>query len=50
MAFAGAKFANSLLDALSGKKGIVECAYVKSEVAKDFGVDFFSSPVELGVR
>jgi len=46
MAYAGARFANSVLRALNGEKGIVECTYVESEVVP--GVAFFSSPVELG--
>lgn len=48
MAYAGAHFVNRLLQAASGKKGIVECTFVESPVAKKDGVDFFASPVELG--
>ncbi|KAE9554492.1 hypothetical protein FO519_002303 [Halicephalobus sp. NKZ332] len=45
MAFAGARFVQGLIDALQGKKN-VQCTYVQSDVVK--GVDFFSTPVELG--
>lgn len=49
MAYAGARFVNSLLDAIVLKKsGVVECAFVQSDVAKELGVEFFASPVELG--
>lgn len=48
MAQAGERFTSSLLKALSGQKGIVEPAYVLSPVAKDKGVEFFSTNVELG--
>ncbi|KAI8925714.1 lactate/malate dehydrogenase [Entophlyctis helioformis] len=48
MAQAGARFANSLLKALNGQKGIVEPTYVYSPVAKKDGVDFFATNVELG--
>ncbi|KAJ3410962.1 malate DEHYDROGENASE, NAD-dependent [Chytridiales sp. JEL 0842] len=47
MAFAGARFANSLLDAsVLKKQGITECTYVKSDVVP--GLDYFSTVVELG--
>jgi malate dehydrogenase len=46
MAFAGARFANRLLQAMAGEKGIVECAYVESSVIP--GVKYFASNVELG--
>ncbi|RKF81520.1 Malate dehydrogenase, mitochondrial [Golovinomyces cichoracearum] len=48
MAMAGARFADSLLKAASGKKGIVEPAFVDSPLFKDQGVEFFASGVELG--
>ncbi|KAI9205907.1 malate dehydrogenase, NAD-dependent [Polychytrium aggregatum] len=48
MAQAGARFTVSLLEALSGKKNVVEPSYVFSEVAKKDGVEWFSSNVELG--
>jgi len=48
MAFAGAHFLNRLLQAASGKKGIVECTFVESPVAAKDGCEFFASPVELG--
>ncbi|XP_068146875.1 uncharacterized protein [Drosophila tropicalis] len=45
MAFAGAKFVDSLLRALNGEEGLVECAYVASDLTD---APFFASPVELG--
>ncbi|PWY90651.1 malate dehydrogenase, NAD-dependent [Aspergillus heteromorphus CBS 117.55] len=48
MAFAGARFADSLLKAANGEKGIVEPTFVDSPLFKDQGVDFFASKVELG--
>ncbi|KAJ3192219.1 Malate dehydrogenase, cytoplasmic [Irineochytrium annulatum] len=50
MAQAGARFTNSLLEALHGQKGIVEPTYVQSPVASKDGVEFFSTNVELGVN
>ena len=49
MAYAAASFSNSLLKALSGEKGVVECAYVESPLFKG-QADFFASPVELGTE
>lgn len=47
MAYAGARFVDSLLQASVLKKtGIVECTYIKSDVAE--GLDYFSTQVELG--
>ncbi|KIX96930.1 uncharacterized protein Z520_07044 [Fonsecaea multimorphosa CBS 102226] len=48
MAMAGARFAESLLKAAQGEKGVVECTFVDSPLYKDQGIDFFSSKVELG--
>jgi len=48
MAYAGAHFMNRLLQAVSGKKGIVECTFVESPFAAKDGCEFFASPVELG--
>jgi len=45
MAYAGAVFTEKVLRAANGEKGIIECTYVQSTVAK---TQFFSSPVELG--
>ena len=50
MAYAGAKFTNSLLRGLNGEKGVVTPTFVKSPLYEDKGIDFFSSNVELGVR
>lgn len=48
MAFAGARFADSLLRAAQGEKGVIEPTFVDSPLYKDQGVDFFASRVELG--
>lgn len=48
MAFAGARFAESLLKAAQGEKGVIEPTFVESPLYKDQGVDFFASKVELG--
>ncbi|KAI4122301.1 MAG: hypothetical protein LQ347_006546 [Umbilicaria vellea] len=48
MAMAGARFAESLLKAAQGQKGVVEPTFVDSPLYKDEGIDFFSSKVELG--
>ncbi|CAK39307.1 malate dehydrogenase, mitochondrial [Aspergillus awamori] len=48
MAMAGARFADSLLRAANGEKGIVEPTFVESPLFKDQGVNFFASKVELG--
>ena len=49
MAYAGAKFTNSLLRGLNGEKGVITPTFVKNALFADQGVDFFSSNVELGV-
>ena len=46
MAYAGARFANSALEALNGVAGVVECAYVKSDETE---ASYFSTPILLGV-
>lgn len=48
MAMAGARFAESLLRAAQGEKGVVEPTFVDSPLFKDQGVEFFASKVELG--
>jgi len=45
MAYAGYRFTNSLVRALQGETGIVECAYVQVEGME---VDYFGLPIELG--
>lgn len=47
MAFADARFANSLLRAVNGEE-VVECSFVKSDAVD--GVDYFSTPLALDVR
>jgi len=46
MAFAGARFGLSLIRALNGETGIIECSYVKSSVTDS---KYFSTPILLGV-
>jgi malate dehydrogenase len=50
MAYAGAKFTNSILRGLNGEKGVITPTFVKSPLFAAQGIDFFSSNVELGVR
>jgi len=45
MAYAGARFTSSLVKALQGEKGVVECAFVQVEGME---VSFFGLPVEIG--
>lgn len=46
MAYAGAKFVSSLLDALNGREDVVECAFVRSEETE---CEYFATPIRLGV-
>ena len=48
MAMAGARFAESLLRAAQGEKGVIEPTFVDSPLYKDSGVPYFASKVELG--
>lgn len=55
MAYAGFRFAERVMKAAKGEKGIVEPTFVYlpgvaggDEIAKETGCDFFSIPVELG--
>jgi len=45
MAYAGAEFANSVMTAMAGGKGVTECTFVESTITE---APFFSSPVTLG--
>ncbi|KAK2720800.1 malate dehydrogenase, mitochondrial-like [Artemia franciscana] len=45
MAYAGARFTFSLIRALNGEQGIIECAYVRSDVTE---AKYFSTPLLLG--
>ncbi|KAK4469896.1 hypothetical protein MN116_007401 [Schistosoma mekongi] len=47
MAYAGARFAISLLEAMNGRAGVVECAFVQSDVTE---CEFFSTPLALGTE
>lgn len=56
MAHAGFRFADAILRAVAGEKGVVEPTYIYlpgvpggDEVKKAVGVDYFAVPVELGV-
>merc|ERR1712061_136879 len=46
MAFAGAEFADKVMAAMSGEKGVTECTFVEAD--KIAGATFFSLPVTLG--
>jgi malate dehydrogenase len=46
MAFAGNRFVNSVLQALGGESGVVECAFVRSDETE---AKYFSTPLLLGV-
>ncbi|KAM8703288.1 hypothetical protein ACLKA7_007983 [Drosophila subpalustris] len=45
MAYAGARFAGSLLKGLNGEKNVIECSYVQSNITE---ATFFSTPLVLG--
>lgn len=45
MAYAGARFAISLIRALQGEKNVIECAYVRSDVTE---AKYFATPLVLG--
>jgi len=45
MAYAGARFALSMVKALNGEQGVVECSYLRSDVTE---AKYFSTPVLLG--
>lgn len=45
MAYAGARFAYSMIRALNGESGVVECAYVRSDVTE---ATYFSTPILFG--
>merc|ERR1719431_1915860 len=45
MAYAAARFTDSLLKGMSGQEGVVECAYVQSDITE---APFFATPVVLG--
>ena len=46
MAFAGNRFLSSVLQALNGETGIVECGFVRSD---ETDAKYFSTPLLLGV-
>jgi malate dehydrogenase len=46
MAYAGARFTFSLLEAMNGKQGVVECSYIASEGLE---TPYFATPCLLGV-
>ena len=41
----GARFAFSMIRALNGEEGVVECAYIKSDLTE---ASYFSTPLLLG--
>jgi malate dehydrogenase len=48
MSYAGAVFADKVLDGLLGEKDVVVNSFVESPLYKEEGIDFFSSPITLG--
>uniref|UniRef100_I3LP41 Malate dehydrogenase n=1 Tax=Sus scrofa TaxID=9823 RepID=I3LP41_PIG len=46
-AYAGARFVFSLVDAMNGKEGVVECSFVKSQ---ETDCPYFSTPLLLGKK
>ncbi len=46
MAYAGARFVFSLLNALNGQQGVIECAYVATN---DMEAKYFATPLLFGV-
>jgi len=48
MAYAAARFVDSLIEGAYMKKPVVECAYVESPLAAADGCSFFASAIELG--
>ena len=48
MAMAGARFANSLIRAMNGEKGVVEPTYISSNIVP--GLDYFATNVELSAE
>lgn len=57
MAYAGFRFAEAVLKALGGEKGIIEPSFVYlpgipggAEIQKEVGVEFFSVPIELSTN
>ncbi|XP_066869961.1 malate dehydrogenase, mitochondrial isoform X1 [Kogia breviceps] len=47
MAYAGARFVFSLVDAMNGKEGVVECSFIKSQ---ETDCPYFSTPLLLGKK
>jgi len=47
MAYAGARFGFSVLEAMHGKKGVVECAYVASDIND---ASYFAAPILFGLN
>merc|ERR1712158_199125 len=45
MAYAAARFTDSLIKGINGEEGVVECAYVQSDVTE---AKYFATPVVLG--
>jgi len=45
MAYAGARFALSLVRALNGDPNVIECSYVRSDVTE---ATYFSTPLKIG--
>ncbi|KAI9591674.1 lactate/malate dehydrogenase [Syncephalis fuscata] len=50
MAYAGARFTDSVLRAASGEKGVIEPTFVRSHVLENKGIEYFSTNVELSAE
>jgi len=47
MAYAAARFTDSLIKGMSGQEGVVECAYIQSDVSE---ATYFATPIVLGPK
>ena len=45
MAYAAARFTDSLIKAMNGQEGVVECSYVASDITES---PYFATPILLG--
>ena len=45
MAYAAARFTDSIIKGMTGQEGVVECAYVASDVSE---APYFATPIVLG--
>ena len=45
MAYAAARFTDSLIRAMNGQEGVIECSYVASDITES---PYFATPILLG--